>query len=248
MAFSAPAAGQHTYTFVNSAGAVNSIAGIALTNTPTAGSILCVGVFYGGTTVPTLTVDDENGKTYAVAPNSPSGSQIATAGVVWVVYRKADGTEGKTVTAHFGTTGDIASIYVDEFAVSGGTVSFDNDAAGSGTTGTAMNTPTIPVAGAGELVYALGVPASHVTAVGAFTALEATFENFGESCAYILNQGSNKTLDWTQNSSGAWDSVGMSFKIGTSVDTGIRSSTRLRPAPFKPMGDAFRPGLYKGWR
>jgi len=35
---------------------------------------------------------------------------------------------------------------------------------------------------------------------------------------------------------------------GVSVDTGMRSKRPSRPAAFKPMGDALRPGKYKGWR
>lgn len=49
--------------------------------------------------------------------------------------------------------------------------------------------------------------------------------------------GDGSTTGWAAGDFGA-----------PATDVGIRSKTRLRPAPFKPMGDAFRTGKYKDWR
>lgn len=45
-----------------------------------------------------------------------------------------------------------------------------------------------------------------------------------------------------------WDDFAAGDFSGGATDTGRRLQTRVRPAPFRPMGDAFRTGKFRGWR
>lgn len=222
MGFSAPIAGQHVYGSGSGPGSLGAFSAPALTNTPVAGDVLVCAIFWynGSSPTPTFTVADNNGKTYTVTANSPSQVQKVNAGMVYLAYRIADGTEGKTVTATPSlSNGTLGGLFVAEFAVSGGTATFDQDAAGTGASGTTVNTPTVPVAGAGELVYAMAAPGHTLTAANSpWTEVTETEAN-GELSAYILSRGSNVALDMTQNVSGEWDSMGMSFAFAASGGT-----------------------------
>lgn len=91
--------------------------------------------------------------------------------------------------------------------------------------------------------------ATHVAAGGS---------NFGAALAYLV-QTTAAAVDPTWTNSGGSNYLAANianFKTaaggGGSVNdlSGnlIKRTRPNRPAPFKPMGDAFRPGPYKGWR
>jgi hypothetical protein len=64
------------------------------------------------------------------------------------------------------------------------------------------------------------------------------------------------THSWTLAGSVGWITVGVNIVAaaggggggGTGTETYPKGRVNIRPAPFKPMGDGFRPNVYRGWR
>jgi hypothetical protein len=251
MAFSA------TQTPVAATGGA-SITTLAKTITaPATGSVLCATLlWYDGTNNTAGTVAISDGSGHSLTVQTPSNARPTTAGLVYLAYGIVAAGWGATWTATFNTTGGagLASLYIAEFGVSGGTAAFDQAATGTGATGAPINTPTINVSGTGELLYAAAVSDHQVSTVDSpWTTIAAGIgTNFSEGVGYILSANSNTAVAMTQNVSVStgWDSAAMSFTF-TPATVGTGGNFRRaagRPAPFKPMGDAFRTDKYRGWR
>lgn len=229
MGFSPP---QHVYVSGTTGTSIVAVLG----SNPTAGSVVCVSFFWyngGAASAGAVTVQDGNSNSYTISPNSPSAARPATAGIVYNAYLIAPANADKTITISYTTASILKSASVDEFPVSGGTAAFDADAAGTGTTGTAINTPTIPVNGANELVYCAGVSDHNITSVDApWTQVFAPGPAFSEAVGYILSRSSSVAVAMTENTSGGWDTIGMSFSFTAAGGTAPFVST----STGKPVG------------
>lgn len=176
--------------------------------TPAAGSLVTVTIFsaFGLT----ATVADNAANNYTKTPASPSAVNDASAGSESIFYFVANGSAGNDITVTLSGSG-ISSITVDNWGVTGGTPSFDQDVAGNGTTGTTINTPTVAGTGSGRLLIAAAASENGVTGVNSpWTAEAHGVGTFGEETAYILS-GSSQATNLTQ-SSGHWDTIGAAFK------------------------------------
>lgn len=190
-----------------------------LTNNPSAGDTVCVGTFWSnGTATPPAShsVADGNANSYTRSTNSPSSTQGAAAGIAYGYYVASSSNGSKTVTVSYTNpgAGGAVEILVDDFAVSGGTSSFDQDAKGSGNATSPLNTPTVPVSGAGELAYCYACVSAGITSVDTpWTQGAIGFD--GSASGYILSRGTNVALAMTFGATEQWDSIGMSFKIAS---------------------------------
>jgi hypothetical protein len=227
----------------------------AFTSNPTLGNLVVAILLYiddADTTVNTLAIKDANNNSFTITPNSPSNARPLTAGLIYMGYiLSAPSNADKTITATFANAGIVASLWVMEFSPNGGTASFSSDITGTGTTGTALNTPTVSTAGTDTLMIAAALSDHQVSTVDSpWTQVAAGVANqFSEGIGYILSRASNAALAMTQNQSSGWDSMGAAFALTPgATDTGLKFRKTSRPAPFKPMGDAFRTGKYRGWR
>lgn len=190
-----------------------------LTNNPASGSVVAVSFFWFdgvNNNAGTVTVQDGNANSYTVTPNSPSNSRPTTAGVVYLARLIAGGTAEKTITVSYTQSSVLKSCSVDEFTVASGTAAFDQDAAGTGTTGPTINTPTVTVTGSNELTYSAGVSDHTITSVDSpWTQIFANGAAFAEAAGYILSRTGNVAVAMTENSSLAgasgWDTMAMSF-------------------------------------
>jgi hypothetical protein len=196
-------------------GSQTSISAV-LTNNPASGDVVCVGVAWGDgstTNLPaSISVQDANGNAYTKSTNSPDNNNANT-GVVYNFYlANAPANASKTITATFSNpgAGGFAEITADDFAVSGGTASFDADAKGSGT-GTTANTPTITQVGAGELFFFYMTTQNGTSSVNA-PWTQGAITAFSDATGYLLSSSGNQAIAATITS-GLWDAVGMSFKI-----------------------------------
>lgn len=188
----------------------------SFTNNVTQGNLVCVGVaFYdGGSTPPTLSVQDENGKVYTIEPNNTGTTNMTVCGWGSLAYLlKAPAGAGKTITATFDRTITFAGIWVDEFNPSIGQVAYDSGATASGTG--ALTTPSIPVNNSHELVYGLGLSDSVIGAVtGAWTGNEGGVQ-IGDDTEWILHVMSATAVGFGAGSGNHYNASGMSFKIVT---------------------------------
>lgn len=184
---------------------------------PTSGYVVtAVLLWYDGTnnTAGTPAISDGSGHSLTVC--SPSNSRATTAGVVYLAYGIVSAGWGTTWTATFNTTGGggLATLWLREFSVASGTAGFDACVTGTGTTGTAVNTPTATVAGSAELLFAAAVSDHQVSTVDSpwtQIAAGAGTNQFSEGIGYILSASSNTAVAMTQNVSSGWDSAAMSF-------------------------------------
>lgn len=210
---------QHTYNSFGTGG--SSVVG-TLGSNPTTGNVVAVGGFVWNNIAltPTITISDGNGNTYTKSPNSPSTGDPTGAGYAYSAYFIATGTAEKTITVTSSRVEIVMTVWVAEVTVTGGTASFDNDATGSGASGTTINTPTIPVAGTSELVVSYAAPDHAITAVGgAWTAIDTIPSTLSDGGAYILSVSAGTAVNFTQSSSGGWSSMGMSFAFTPSGGT-----------------------------
>lgn len=228
MGFSAPVAGQSVNTTVNSSA---STATATLGVNPTVGNVVAVGGFFfdGVTNIPTtIAIQDQNGNVYTAGPNSPAFVQAANAGTVFWAYLIAPANAHKAITVTFSGavhTFTNASLSAQEYPVSGGTASLDADLGGSGTTTTkAINTPTIPVNGANELIVSVASTDDAVTSAADSWVLPANQPAAdGDAMAYQLSVSVGTAVAFTLVDFGThfWDSGGMSFTITAAASTDI---------------------------
>ncbi len=208
-----------------------------LTNNPVSGDIVPIGfVWSNGTSSgpASVTISDGNSNSYTVSAHSPSTTQAATRGAVYLFYvLSAPANASKTITATFSTTGSgsihFATMCVDDFTVTGATPTLNLDSTGTGTTGTTINTPTV-TANSGNLAYAMANGNVITTVNSPWTG--TTTATIGAGCGYILSATGNTALSMTQTT-GAWDSMGGSFNqitalTRTASDTTLSAETVAR--------------------
>jgi hypothetical protein len=208
---------QGTVSGVVSSGTTMSV---TLSAAPTLGDMVCVGMVFQGATLPTTcTVVDANGNVYTVTPNSPSSAQFSSAGAVFLAYLlEAPINASATITATFNQTIAAGTIRAEEFSLSSGySATLDTDIVGSGTTGTAINSPSITPASATELLYSCAVPGHSITSANSpWTQDAAGIDANGCDGEYILSSASGATaVNYTVNISGPWGAMVMAIAAVT---------------------------------
>lgn len=207
-------------------GSATTTVAVTLGSLPIVGNLICV-VVQADTYV---SLKDENNNSYTITPNSPSNANAGPSGIEWAAYLIAPANAGQVLTWTGSGTLGSAGIFADEFTFEVGfNAVLDVDAAGTGTIGTAVNTPSITPAGAGELLYGGAAVESFITAAnspwtGASTGLGGAIGTYAE---YILSSASGATaLNFTQSGSGHWDSMAMAFKL-VAVFTWVQGKSSL---------------------
>ena len=247
----------YTQAFVKTeVGASQTTAAKALTSNPTAGNVVvAILLWFSGGTTPGASFQDGNGNAFTLATSSPSNARATTAGTVDLAFLIAPANAEKTITATFNSTGGggIATLWVGEFGVSGGTASRDTDASGTGSSGTALNTPTLANAASSLLVVAAVSDHQVSTVDSPWTQDQAGAgtNQFSEGIGHILSGSANQVVAMTQNVSSGWDSLAIAFSFtATPVVPSKFVASQGRPAAFRPMGDAFSSGkkFGGGWR
>lgn len=207
-----PVTGQNCYASATSGTTVSC----ALPSNPTSGNLVVAVIqTFTGLTIGAGSVVDSAGTPNVYATPVCSATNDATAGSNCISYFVANGTANKTVTVTVtGGTCGACSVRVDEFAVSGGTVSLDGSVqTGSGST-QAITAPTITPAGSAELLVGACSDANSCGAVGSSWSLEAHGPGaFLESAEYILSASAGTAVSFAGASAVAWDSAGAAFKI-----------------------------------
>jgi len=220
--------GKFAYTSTSSGGAPTSIS-ITLNSAPVAGHLVCVGMevdFALTITLTNLLIKDSNNNPYTITPTSPLvNATVAPKIYIFLGYLVAPANASATINASWtlvnNSAGGEATIFVEEFVLPTGTAYplLDKDSAGTGTTGTTINTPSITPANSGELLFAYSIAYSVITAptaggsLGGWTGSAAGIEpNSGSMAEYILNSGTSSTaVDFTQTTSDGWSCMAMGF-------------------------------------
>lgn len=218
-------AGEPTFTDVQGKYGVVVTSGttvaVTLTSAPTAGNLV-VCSFYTYPTTLTISDVQDNASTpnsYTVTSTSPSLTNTsARAG--WIAYLlNAPSGAGATITV----TTSAAITYnsdmrCEEFHRSSGTWTYDTSVAGSGTTGTTINSPSITPSVSGELLYGMATVAytsSFTSANSPWTQDSAGIDtsHFAtDDGEYILSGSGTTAINFTQASSGVWNGMAVAFK------------------------------------
>ena len=135
----------------------NTVASCVFGSDPGPGDLVLIGTeWYSGTPgdSATMTVADSNGNNYTVEPHDSGTTNVHTAGQVLQAYLiNAPSNASKTITVTYSLGFAAAIVWCDDFSVTGGTAAYDSGAYASGV-GT-INTPTIPVTGATDLLFSV---------------------------------------------------------------------------------------------
>jgi hypothetical protein len=154
----------------------------------------------------------------------------------------ATGTPSAAITATINSPGTTVNVWADEFVVSGGTASFDKDAAASSSTaGTTINTPSITPTNSGSLLYSCAAAGGTISApsaggtLGSWTGAAGAITN-GDMSEYDLSASSATAVDYTQ-SSGTWSAMAMAFFITASGSLVFEDDSfkRFQPASIDPI-------------
>ena len=218
---------------------------VTLANNPTAGNVVALAILYysGGASGTTISsIKDANNNSYTVTANSPSVYDSG-AGQIFLAYRlPAPANASKTITVTFVGTIVTAAVWADEFAASGGTATFDSDIRGTGT-GTGINTPTISVSGASELLYSGVAYQNTVTAAKSPWVQNTKGPIFGNDAAYLLGVSGSTAISYTGDTASAlWTSMGMSFRV-TPIATATFGGLATATAVTNGSGIATAPAL-----
>lgn len=216
---SAEAAGfTKAQTGVATQNANSSTISCAFASNPATGSLVTVGTgFYDtGTTPPTFTVADAASNSYTVDSTDSGSTNVSTSGYIGQAYLlSAPSNANKTITVTFSkstTSSGVANIWCDNWTPSGGVATFDKAAFANGT-GT-INTPTITVSSANELVYCTASDAgSVVAATSPFTLNEGGIFSAGWGAEWVTGQSANRACAFTGTSGQVYNAVGMSFML-----------------------------------
>ena len=195
----------------NQASAGNSVS-CTLASAPSPGSAVAVFAVSHGQFG--FKVVDGSLNNYTVTPHSPSSANDLSAGSAWLAYLVAGSNANPTITASWTTgTCTACSITVMSFPVTGGTATFDTDAIGSGTSG-APSLPTLASSSSSELLIGACADSSGCGGVtGSWTVGPTGLGSLLEEAEYNL-AGSTATNVGFSSSGGAWDTVGMAFRLG----------------------------------
>jgi hypothetical protein len=208
---------------------------VTLAAAPTKGNLVCVAIaaFNGATAMTLNSVSDGNSNSYTVTPNSPSSSNVLSAGSLWLAYfLSASSSASATINANFSSSILDITTFAMEFAVAGGTQTFDQDVVGSGLAGTSVNTPSITPTNANSLLFAAVASASGATAAGTpWTIGQAQSNNADE---YDLSASSLTGVNFTQIS-GSWDSMAMAFFVALPTIQQIFAANAVQGQGFPPL-------------
>lgn len=200
---------------VDTTGGTNQIA-VSLPVNATAGNVVCIGMqWFDGTGVaPTFSsIQDENGKTYTVSPNSPVPDTAAATGNVFLAYCIVPAGAGKTITATSSKNFTIAAIHAEEFNLSVGSIAFDSDAVSSdGASGSTITTPTVTVSSSDDLTYAFASSETGVTSADSPWTGEGSSDTNGNWAEWILGASSSTAVAFHNNGSVRYACAAMSFK------------------------------------
>lgn len=193
-----------------------------LTGPIAAGDLICIAVNWndGGAANTITSVVDSSGNHYTASPHSPITSSGFFGSILSLYYLVAPAGAGKTITVTISPSATDFAINVDRFSVSGGTATFDKDAAGTAVTGATLNTPTITPTNTGSLVYysadvenGVSAPLAGAT-LGIWTGGGAGVNNEGAATEYVLSSASGTiTPQQTQSPSGLYLGGAMAFFI-----------------------------------
>lgn len=212
------AAASHTFSFTSTANTHCSSAGgsstpqqCTLGATVPAGSLVLLTVITS-VAVGTVAVSDGASCTAAkTTSNGSSGANDATAGTAFLFFFSATSGCAATWAATY-TSGTFFGLTVNVITVSpNSTVLQDGgDVIGSGTTGTAINTPTVPNSTTGDLQVCFAASENAATSANAPWTSAGTGPG-GDWTEIILSSTTNQACNFTQNS-GHWDTIGAAFK------------------------------------
>jgi hypothetical protein len=155
-----------------------------------------------------ISVADSNANSYTKAPASPFN------GNHYQFYLKnAPANASGTIIAAFsswGATG-FGAMQCDVFTDSTpSTTVLDLESSGTGGPSTAITTPTISATSSGELLIATCSPDNQITTANSPWTIGADDGTFGIATEFQVS-ASSTAVNFTQNTSGNWTCVGMSF-------------------------------------
>lgn len=214
--------GQNVYRAftLNHTGQSNTISGntiaATLNGTPATGDLVVCWTNSFNQTIVLNTVKDGNANSYLITtPNSPYRTALGGGNSQWMHYWVVNAAASATITVTFNTTpaASSLSLFCFDSSVQGGAAVLDTDVAGSGTTGTAINVPTLLTNYRNELLYS-----GFVVANGTWSSTNSPWTSVagverGNQAAYILNASSPTAVNFTGTVSSPWDSMGVSFYI-----------------------------------
>jgi hypothetical protein len=218
---------QGSGTFVNTPIATLSI---VMGAAPTVGNLVCFGIIItcSAGLSSNLLVQDSNGNTYTISPNSPSAQVTQTGGAggggqtgqTYAAYLVAPANASATITATWtngATTG--VQIFVDEFHSTLPGITFDADAADANATGAINQTAPVitPNHGAGELFWSISGSTNTYTAptagatLGVWTGGPGGVQD-GDLAEYDLSGPAGATgVAYTQPAVYGWSGMVMAF-------------------------------------
>jgi hypothetical protein len=126
----------------------------------------------------------------------------------------APANASKTITWSW-TTSVNTEAWADEFNPNGNTVTFDTSIAGTGASGTTINSPSVTPAASISLAYATAVTAGNISApiagatLGSWTGSDGAITN-GNMSEYGFNLAASTAVQFTQ-SSAAWACMAMTL-------------------------------------
>jgi hypothetical protein len=200
---------------------------LSLTSTPTTGNLIAVCLIWfdgASTSAGTVTVKDANNVNYTISPSSPGNGFGTSMGILYLAYLQVPATPNGTINLTYGNNGASGNCIAWAAEYSNAQPwAFDSDGKGSGN-GTAVNSPTLSVAAAGDLCIAVALDDHAISTVGGSWNARVTNGTspgslFGEGIADILNQGSNVAVNMTQSATGNWETLAASFKLSAAQDT-----------------------------
>jgi hypothetical protein len=203
---------------------------ITLTNNPTAGNLVVVGIFISST-VATLTVADSASNSYTATTSSPATSS-GVGGRASIFYLKnAPANASKTINITLaGATTDL-NAWVQEYSGADTSASvLERDAVHtSATSSTAINDPTITTTGDGDLLFcACGAGQTISTANSPWAGVGSVGNgNYAEDM--IQSAHGSQAINFTQSPAGQWCAVVAAFAAaGSTVKQRLVSLNQTR--------------------
>ena len=211
--------GQSSWTHVQGTSAASSsnVTSLTLTlpNNPGTGHDVIVGIQFGnGSSVPVsaVSVGDSNPNWYLQSPNSPFRSpDSSNPSSIYLFYLlNAPSNATRTITIGWPNATNAVA-WADEFSSSSGAAAFDTDTGATGAfPDVTINTPGITPAGSHELLYALALPGTNITApaagatTGTWTGASGGIDSVvtGGTAEYDLDAGVTTTPNFTDSIAG----------------------------------------------
>lgn len=188
---------------------------VTLGAAPTAGNaVVCFPQGFPDTLTVSSISDGTNA--YTVTPNSPSATNLQSLAISAAYLINVPAGAGATITATLsGSITFSSNIWCGEFHRSSGTWAFDTDAAGTGASGGAVNTPSItPAAAGGLLIAVVDAGAGGPTSANSPWTQDATGVDASRRLVeYILSAPSGATAaNFTVAGTNGWNSMAVALK------------------------------------